>query len=72
MNASLHVIPAEAGIVSVIPAKAGIQGFPANARCALVPNALDPRLRGDDGNPLVVPAEAGTQGFPPTGTRGGQ
>ena len=33
----------------VIPAKAGIQGFPANARCALVSKALDPRLRGDDG-----------------------
>jgi len=34
---------------SVIPAKAGIQGFPCNALRALNPDALDPRLRGDDG-----------------------
>ena len=37
----------------VIPAKAGIQSFPGNARCALVSKALDPRLRGDDGRRMV-------------------
>jgi hypothetical protein len=34
---------------AVIPAQAGNQGFQQNARRGLSPDALDPRLRGDDG-----------------------
>ena len=32
----------------VIPAKAGTQGSQVNAQRALISEALDPRLRGDD------------------------